>query len=642
MPKSLSSVNLKFRKSKWKPYDPNFKQKLPKKKLAFSPQGKANFSPPHAGIKTSGALGPYNKGSPNVRLPKDAGQQMKTAERSLYWCQEPGQQVMIQFKGRSVLGIISGNLADSELLEERDRGECDVLVLGLCPFHVIAKKLSDETTYCGGSNVHMHEKNANGPGMVDSIASQIDTLDTALVTQPMPMSAVIRLPELRVLSLYVYEDAGYRKSYPGAYTKIESDPPPLLSLDPALRFDYFVNPVCYRMLQQRAHEKLWRLDESCQYSLEQWENELMVDNVPFFKTGMRVPCPKSTQFCAPVSGYKISMCFWNGFQREMWEYFLKHETGPCYLDATYQCDKDGFQVWTLFFEYHNITVPVSYLVSTAITVNLIKEWLEAIMAPCRPLPKKTIYVNSTKLIGELSHVFSDSDFDRNAGWDVCYAKYYIMEEFKSLVLRAGRCPEQWDAQTVDAVKNIDIDLDSVLKVAKPGTALSDKVGYLLDKRHEWLPKPNHDLGLFNHSGVAVSRWRYLLWMTMLGRPNNGRVDSVIYYLHKVLTVGIEATVKAYDSGKHRIPYASMDSMEQGDRRLKKSLAHARVLPLADQLVCVSNDRELSSKAIVDLKYKVCFCSQFAEHRMCEHLVFCSSSDVHQPELVKLLEVIPYV
>ncbi|KAJ2391259.1 hypothetical protein GGI23_005454 [Coemansia sp. RSA 2559] len=645
MPKSHFPKSPKSGKTKGKPYKPQFK-KGHKKPLGLVPHGKVPTSqldalpisskPPHEATEVATSASPLHGKKPvKAQLPEDASEQLKTAERTLYWCREPGKRVRIRFKGKMVLGIVKETHMDEGEVREANQDECEALVLGLCPFHVVAKTLADKTTCCGGSNIHIHETTKGGGGNLQAVisaASQMDTLDTALVTHPMPMNAILRVPELRILSLYVYEDAIYKKSYPDEYAKIEAAPPPFVPLDAARRFDYFVNPVCYRVLQQRAHEKQWKLDDSVEYSLANWANEIGPENVLFFKTGLRVPWPKAPQFRASASSYKISLCFWSEFQRQMWSYFLHNETGPCYLDAVYSCSSDGFQVWTLFFEYHNTIVPISYMVSTAITVGLVRTWLEAVTAQYQPLPSnKTIYVNSTKLVSELPHVFPD--------WNICYAKYYIVEEFKSLVLRPDRCPgETWDPQIVRAVKNIDIDLYSVMKTAvKPGTALANKVDYLVDKAKEWLPKPNHDLGLFNHSHVAVTRWRYLLWMTMLARPQGSRVDSVVYYLHKVLTAGIEAAVNAREVAR----YSSMDSMEQGSRQLKGSLAHARILPLTGPLVCVSDGRELSSKAIVDLQHKVCFCADFAQHMMCEHLVFCSSDNVHQPELVRLLETIPY-
>ncbi|KAJ2537728.1 hypothetical protein EV175_006635, partial [Coemansia sp. RSA 1933] len=303
-------------------------------------------------------------------------------------------------------------------------------------------------------------------------------------------------------------------------------------------------------------------------------------------------------------------CFVN--PKRMYQHFLDSNTEPCYLDAAYQCDRDGFQTWTLFFEY-NITVLVSYLVSTSITVSLVRNWLETLTASLKLLPMSTaIFVNSTELVDEL---------------------YYIIEESRSLVARPRRRSSgiQWDAQVANAAHNIDIDLYSAMKVgSKPGTALFSLVEHLLDRKEKWLPKADHDLGLFNHSGVAASRWRYPLWMTMLSRPNKMRVDAVVRYLHSQLTQGVEAVVNDQDSGLRTVQYKSMDAMEQGSCLLKKSLADARILPLADSVVCGSDGRELSSKTIVDLKHKVC-----------EHLVFCSSDYMHQPHQLRLMESIPY-
>ncbi|KAJ2591777.1 hypothetical protein EV177_008836 [Coemansia sp. RSA 1804] len=569
-------------------------------------------------------------------LTKDASKQMKVAKRSVYWCDLEGQRAMLKFKESWVLDIAGGGTEEGELYRE-SKDDCEILVYGLCPFHVVAKRLPDQTTYCGGNNIHMHqapEDSGSGMFYLDPDKTTKKALDMALVTRPMPMDALIRLPELRALSLYAFEDPQYKKSYPDAYADIDSAAPSLFSLDPPRHANFFVNPVCHRILQQQIHEKRWKHDESSEYSLDSWGNEIDFNNIPFFRTGMHVPFPQTAQFHAPMDSYKVSVCFWNVFQQDKWRYFLNHDTGPCYLDAAYRCDKDGLQVWTLFFEYHGITVPVSYLVSTAITQNLVAAWLEAITEHHQPLPsKKTIYVNSTKLLGRLGMVFP--------GWNVCYSKYYFAEEFRSLVLRPGRhSGAKWSTQTVDAVKSMGINPYGVIQAAKQDKALMNKVGYLVHSSQKWLPQSAGDLNRFNHSETAVSRWRYLLWMTMLCRPNNGRVDSVIYYLHRILTAGVEATTSAYDRGKHKIQYTSMGSMEQGNPLLSKELAHTRILPIADQLVCVHSERELSSKAIVDLKHKVCFCLQFVEHGMCEHLVFCSSDDIHQPELIQLMECIP--
>ncbi|KAJ2546074.1 hypothetical protein EV175_005734, partial [Coemansia sp. RSA 1933] len=265
------------------------------------------------------------------------------------------------------------------------------------------------------------------------------------------------------------------KTYPDQYARIEDRVPQLVGLDAAPRLSCFVNP-------QRIYQQMWLLDSTSQHSLEYWGNDISEEN------------------------------------KRMYQHFLDSNTGPCYLDAAYQCDRDGFQIWTLFFEYRNITVRVSYLVSTSITVSLVRNWLEALTASLNSLPINTaIFVNSTELVDELVYVFP--------GWCVFYAKYYIIKESRSSGI-------QWDVQVANAAHNIDIDLYSAMKVgSKPGTALFSLVEYLFDRKEKWIPKADHDLGLFGHSGVAVSRWRYLLWMTMLSRLNNMRVDAVAHYLH---------------------------------------------------------------------------------------------------------------
>ncbi|KAJ2479437.1 hypothetical protein EV174_004024 [Coemansia sp. RSA 2320] len=347
--------------------------------------------------------------------------------------------------------------------------------------------------------------------------------------------------------------------------------------------------------------------------------------------GNQVPYPQNPQFRSDSCAYKMSFGFWTPFQQEMWSYFLDVHTGPCFLDAAFDLQKDGFQLWTLFFELGNLTVPISFMVTTSLTMKLLYDWLSEIASFRPKVPKKTIYVNTMKAHELIGPILPD--------WDVRYAKYYIAQELRELVLRSD-CAEPYDASVISSVQSINSNFLSSFKALLPVSAILTKMNYIFSMVSEWLPKTTAEMALFDHSADAISRWRYQLWMTMLGRPSNQRVDTVLYYLHSVFIPGVEKSFRERkDQNASPIPF-NMDGMEHGSSPLHKSVCELRTKPLGGSLVCLSEDRELAQKVIVDLDLQVCFCEKFMQSKTCPHLVFCMPSAIHHPMLPRLLHDIP--
>ncbi|KAJ1995259.1 hypothetical protein GGI25_002273 [Coemansia spiralis] len=173
-------------------------------------------------------------------------QQLLTAKRHVFWCKVAGQSVKVAFSGDLIKYIITmGNGETKEHGRDHDKhGEHEVVVPGLCPFHVITKVLSDGTTYYGGMQSHMHEMKTSSPGIELLMSSYSKIFDMAMVTWLMPMDVILRLPELRPVSLYIYIDIVYRNRYPDSYANIEAKRPVLLTLDFKPCIAFFLNPVC--------------------------------------------------------------------------------------------------------------------------------------------------------------------------------------------------------------------------------------------------------------------------------------------------------------------------------------------------------------------------------------------------------------
>ncbi|KAJ2048653.1 hypothetical protein GGI08_005943 [Coemansia sp. S2] len=304
--------------------------------------------------------------------------------------------------------------------------------------------------------------------------------------------------------------------------------------------------------------------------------------------------------------------------------------GPCYLDAVFDLNQNGFQLWTLIFEYGGLTVPISFLITTSLTTKLLSDWLTEIADVDSNLPKKTIYVNTMQAYTFVGSVFPE--------WDVRYSKYYIVQELRELVLRSD-C-DTYDESVVREVQRINADFLPAFMVLRRVKDVQAKMNYIFSKTDEWLPKSKPELALFNHSSDALSRWRYLLWMTMLGCPSTTRIDVVLYYLHAVLMPGVESTYRdKQDSSLALVPF-NMDAMEYGSSPLHESVRDLRKRSLDGSLVCLSEDRELGQKAIVDTDLQVCYCEKFLQAKICPHLAFCMSSAIHHPALPRLLQAIP--
>ncbi|KAJ2753882.1 hypothetical protein GGI19_002812 [Coemansia pectinata] len=523
-----------------------------------------------------------------------------------YWCQAPGQGLLVEFRDSWILELVSGGLATDTASDRAMSWK--VVVPGICPFHVVAKQFKGDRTWCGGMFTHAHESQEAGPNFVNDVTDKSLVLKRPLITAPMPMHALIMSPELRAASLYFYFDLKFRASYPEEYANLRAVPPAILELD--------------------ACERRWKLNEEYQYSVESWASRIGKNNMLINLRGNRVPYPQNHRFRS--SGSRLAFGFWSSFQQAMWNIFLTKDVGPCYLDAVFDLNQNGFQLWTLLFEYGGLTVPISFLITTSVTTTLLSDWLTEIAGADSDLPKKTIYVNTMQAYDFVGSVLPE--------WDIRYSKYYIVQELRELVLRGDH--DAYNEDIVREVQRINADFLPAFMALRRVKDIPVKMNYVFSKTDEWLPKSKPELALFNHSSDALSRWRYLLWMTMLGRPSTTRIDLVLYYLHAVLMPGIEsAYCKNQDHSLALVPF-NMDAMEYGGSPLHESVRELRKRSLDGSLVCLSEDRELGQKAIVDTDLQVCYCEKFLQNKMCPHLVFCMPSAIHHPALPRLLQEIP--
>ncbi|KAJ2260159.1 hypothetical protein GGI01_003177 [Coemansia sp. RSA 376] len=543
-----------------------------------------------------------------------------------YWCQAAGQGLLVEFKDSWILELVTGGLAAGAA---RDRiASWRVVVPGICPFHIVAKQFKGDKTWCGGMFTHAHESQEAGPNFVNEVTDESLVLNRPLVTSPMPMHALIMSPELRVASLYFYFDLKFKASYPEAYANLQAALPAVLELDVRSQLDRLENPSCHRLLQQKACERRWKLHEEYQFSVENWATRIGSNNMLINLRGNRVPYPQNDRF--RTSGSRLAFGFWSSFQQAMWKLFLSKDVGPCYLDAVFDLNQNGFQLWTLMFEYGGLTVPISFLITTSLTTKLLSDWLTEIADVDANLPKKTIYVNTMQAYTFVGSVFPE--------WDVRYSKYYIVQELRELVLRSD-C-DTYDESVVREVQRINADFLPAFMVLRRVKDVQAKMNYIFSKTDEWLPKSKPELALFNHSSDALSRWRYLLWMTMLGCPSTTRIDVVLYYLHAVLMPGVESMYRdKQDRSLALVPF-NMDAMEYGSSPLHENVRDLRKRSLDGSLVCLSEDRELGQKAIVDTDLQVCYCEKFLQAKICPHLAFCMSSAIHHPALPRLLQAIP--
>ncbi|KAJ2162497.1 hypothetical protein GGF46_000628 [Coemansia sp. RSA 552] len=512
-----------------------------------------------------------------------------------YWCEEPGQSTLVRFADIWVLGLVD-NKPKAKLAS---RTGYDVAVPGLCPFHVIAHHNPNDSVDCGGVNTHVHEAVAGG----DTVPWGPLVLNMPLVTYPMPLSALLMSDELRRVSLYYYRD--------------------------------FVLPGGLAQITPQA-------EADARYSIDAWTNKICHENILLHYKGPRVPCPQNRAFRADPELYQISLAFWTPFQQKMWRRFLKSDNTACFLDAVYRCDRDGFQLWTLFYDSRGQIVPVSYLLTTGTTRGLVSDWLSEIEmrsqallcegdAPSSPvaLPAKTMFVNSMKLISPIAMIFGS--------WKVQYAKYYIDQELKYIALkRSNRQLIAPDA--IAAVRRADVDFAPAVRAIKATPELERRLDYLFDNPDAWSPRTPEDMTEFQRTSEVISRWRYLLWMTMQSRPTTTRVDSVIYFLIRKLNLGVKQVI---DSQKAIRGSLDMRPVERTSGMCRGDLAGARTTILDGSLIALWNNSKTEPlDTVIDKEFGVCFCPEFAEHSLCAHLIYCSTTDIHQPWLARMLDHIP--
>ncbi|KAJ2714972.1 hypothetical protein H4R19_001454 [Coemansia spiralis] len=548
------------------------------------------------------------------------------SEFHTYWCNTPGPCLQVEFEGDWVLPLVEGGHTTGSA---GGSGKHLVVVRGVCPLHVIAVRNSDNTADCGGINTHVHVGDTLRTAGSVTVTGRMAQLAVPLVTTPIPLSALLQFAALRRVSMYYIRNRAWLDGIPKRHAPPEAAPPPIISLEHDPPGKLSPNPVCRRMLERLAHEKQWKLDESPQFSIDSWTNTIDHNNILLFSSGVRVPCPPGEEFKAAPEVYRVAIGFWSPFQQQMWEYFLSHSTGPCYLDAAYRCDKDGFQLWTLFFERSGQAIPVAYLVTTAATVSLIADWLTAIVDRSPDaLPKKVLYVNTLRVVSALSAVLGT--------WDVRLCKYYIDQMLKDAL--RSKSPPVADQKKAQAIRNVEHDFAGALEAAKE--VLTHEVAYMFDQANDWGPKSADEVLMFMQGSQAVSRWRYLLWTQMIGRSPTVRIDSVLYYLHSILTPGVEQAVRALDTGGRAVGDFCTERLEQGSGSLIPELRSISLKPMGGSLMYVANYSNIETSQVVATDFSVCFCDAFSLQGMCQHLIHWATPAIHQPELIRLLDGLP--
>ncbi|KAJ1952691.1 hypothetical protein EC988_003410, partial [Linderina pennispora] len=346
---------------------------------------------------------------------------------------------------------------------------------------------TDQAALCGGFHTHIHEHKTLA--VQEPITGGSLVLRYNLVTVPMPIDILIKSPELRMVSLYVYRDKIFNGSSPKLYQKVDHG----VVLDPGFdgkqHLDHYPNPTCRRLLQQHAMEPLWKLDEEYIYSLEEWTRRIGSSNVFMYRTRNKVPFPPDKRFHSGSNSFKIAFGFWTEFQQEMWKYFLENDTGPCYLDAVYQPSTDGFQIWALFFERNSQPVPVSYLITTGVSMQLISDWLFDIVQTVPNLPKKTLFANIFK------HHLLQQVFET---WSIRYSKYYIAQVVRKQVLRKkGSASDELKQAACSINSSFSKSLTAILK-------LSSDAAFCIfsENSQKWLPRQSRDMAEFNYSADA--------------------------------------------------------------------------------------------------------------------------------------------
>ncbi|KAJ2890195.1 hypothetical protein GGI21_006262 [Coemansia aciculifera] len=140
-----------------------------------------------------------------------------------FWCEEPGRGMLVVFKDSWILKLTSrGELEAGEITDRSVVGAWNVVVPGICPFHIIAQRGKDDSAVCGGIYQHIHDAVEDmRPGCIYSVTSDSLVLNQPLVTTSMPMHALLLSPELRRVSLFYYNDGTFSGSYPDVYTNLQ-------------------------------------------------------------------------------------------------------------------------------------------------------------------------------------------------------------------------------------------------------------------------------------------------------------------------------------------------------------------------------------------------------------------------------------
>ncbi|KAJ2373959.1 hypothetical protein IW150_003357 [Coemansia sp. RSA 2607] len=591
------------------------------------------LSAPRANDNTSDSPHAHQTSSPPPHTPKDT-QPPPSAQttdhtsddaqkRSVQWCRAYSHSALVPFAGSWILTLTSD---EPGAIPDKAEGRTHVAVHGLCPFHVISSRNPDGSVDCAGCLEHTHETPA------PSAPCSAPLLNVRLVTQPVPMDVLLRSSELSHRALYFFHDTKFSQMYPNALAKslaAQRLTPERFHLTkpPAI---FFANPRCHRALQRQALAAEYRLDDELGFSIDEWTNVIgNQGNVKLFERGSRVPLPRDPRFRA--RGPALSLAFATDFQHDMFAWYLANDSGPCYLDAAFSFALDGFQLWTLFFERNATSIPLSFLVTTAVDVRLVGRWLEELVAR-RDLPRKTLYVNSMALCDSLVHILHS--------WDVRLGKYCVVQELRAHILRP-RTPQVANKRIRRAVAGLRGDFAMSIAIIRDNKTLAGRLPHIFDNFDQWFPRSKDEVGLFDQSLDALCRWRYLLWATTLGRPHNSRIDIVLYYLCRHILPGVEQLVSAFPSSAHSAPAPfDMDSLEFGNFQRHELLKGFSLTNLGDDVFCLAPERNLI-KVIVDLGYDVCFCDGFREKGMCEHLIYCSPDRIHQPEVIQLTATMPF-
>ncbi|KAJ2702921.1 hypothetical protein FB645_004098, partial [Coemansia sp. IMI 203386] len=287
------------------------------------------------------------------------------------------------------------------------------------------------------------------------------------------------------------------------------------------------------------------------------------------------------------------MAFMTEFQQQMWKWYLDRDSGACYLDATFSFDKEGYQLWTLFYERHGCPIPVSFLVTTAVSVRLVVSWMVELVSRIDYNANKILFVNSISLCDQLAYVFS--------GWDIRFGKYYVTQGLRATVLRSPT-PEIFTDNIRQAVAGLRYDYRNSMKDIMRIKTLTGMHSYIFDHYQRWDPQTPAETREFEYSLDAISRWRYLLWSTMLSRPPASRMDSLLYYICREILPDIEKRVEAFpDIEQWKMVPFDMDSVEMGHPELCDSLQEMSATVLGPDMFCLATKRELVSKAIVDVR-----------------------------------------